>query len=146
MYEVHIYIETDSTLPQTTEKQYAYVLECRTGSGETRTREGFGKMTGTYHQAVLAAVIEAMGRLNQSCEVHLHSEDVFVLSMLEGSLSFWAGNGFLTKRGRQIANREQWQQVWELSEKQLILTEPGSHSYSAWLASEMEKRKEKEDV
>ena len=71
MFEVHLYIETDSTSPKTTQKQYGYVLECRTGAGNLCTREGFGSLYGTYHCAVLRGIITAMSRLNQPCEVHI---------------------------------------------------------------------------
>lgn len=49
MQQVKIYIETDSSSPKATEKHYGYVLEVMV-SGQAVTREGFGKITGTYHQ------------------------------------------------------------------------------------------------
>lgn len=52
MQQVKIYIETDSSSPKATEKHYGYVLEVMV-SGQAVTREGFGKITGTYHQTVL---------------------------------------------------------------------------------------------
>ncbi len=48
MQQVKIYIETDSSSPKATEKHYGYVLEVMV-SGQAVTREGFGKITGTYH-------------------------------------------------------------------------------------------------
>lgn len=47
MQQVKIYIETDSSSPKATEKHYGYVLEVMV-SGQAVTREGFGKITGTY--------------------------------------------------------------------------------------------------
>ena len=61
MFQTKIYITTDSSSPKATEKHYGYVLECMVG-GEAKTREGFGKVTGTYHQAVLTALAEALER------------------------------------------------------------------------------------
>lgn len=55
MQQVKIYIETDSSSPKATEKHYGYVLEVMV-SGQAVTREGFGKITGTYHQTVLTAL------------------------------------------------------------------------------------------
>lgn len=57
MQQVKIYIETDSSSPKATEKHYGYVLEVMV-SGQAVTREGFGKITGTYHQTVLTALAE----------------------------------------------------------------------------------------
>ena len=76
MYQTKIYITTDSSSPKATEKHYGYVLECMWG-GEAKTREGFGKVMGTYHQAVLTALAEALDRFNQSCEVCICTEDEF---------------------------------------------------------------------
>lgn len=61
MQQVKIYIETDSSSPKATEKHYGYVLEVMV-SGQAVTREGFGKITGTYHQTVLTALAKALDR------------------------------------------------------------------------------------
>jgi hypothetical protein len=82
MQQVKIYIETDSSSPKATEKHYGYVLEVMV-SGQAVTREGFGKITGTYHQTVLTALAKALDRFNQSCEVCICTEDDFVLNMME---------------------------------------------------------------
>lgn len=145
MQEVHVYIYAEGVPMKESEKWFGYVLECK-ASGRSVTREGFGKTNATGHGAVLAAAIQAMGRLNQSCEVHLHTEDEFVLHMLENRLDVWAGNGFLTSRGKAVANQGEWMELWGLSQKQLILSEPGGHAYSGWLQEEIRKRKEKDDV
>lgn len=145
MFRVKIYIATDSSSPKVTEKYYGYVLECSV-SGEAKTREGFGKITGTYHQAVLTALAEALERFNQSCEVCVCAEDEFVLNMLERNLAVWAGNEFLTSKKKPVANQEEWKKIWELSNRHLILVKPGKSEYSGWLQEEIKKRKEQENV
>ncbi len=140
MKTAHIYIATDSSSPRASEKHYGYVLECEV-SGEARTREGFGKMTGTYNQATLTALVKALGRFKQGCELHVHAENTFVIGMLCRNLKTWAGNGYLTSKGRPVANREEWEKVWSLSKKHLVVAEPGRHPYSGWLREEMEKKK-----
>lgn len=141
MYEVHIYIETDSISPRPTNKQYGYVLECRTAAGDLRTREGFGRFCGTYNRVVLRGIIEAMNRLNQPCEVHVHTENDFVVNMIERNLEHWAAEGFLTTKGTPVANREEWEQLWKLAQTQLLFAGAGRHAYYSWLLSEMERRK-----
>lgn len=141
MFQVKIYITTDSISPKATEKYYGYVLECMV-AGEAKTREGFGKITGTYHQTVLTALAEALDRFNQSCEVCICTEDEFVLNMLERNLATWAGNEFLTSKHKPVANQEEWMKIWSLSNKHLILTAPGKHEYTGWLQGEIRARKE----
>ena len=136
MQQVKIYIETDSSSPKATEKHYGYVLEVMV-SGQAVTREGFGKITGTYHQTVLTALAKALDRFNQSCEVCICTEDNFVLNMLERNLAIWAGNEFLTSKRKPVANQQEWMEIWRLSNRHLILTEPGKHEYTGWLQDEL---------
>lgn len=136
MQQVKIYIETDSSSPKATEKHYGYVLEVMV-SGQAVTREGFGKITGTYHQTVLTALAKALDRFNQSCEVCICTEDDFVLNMLERNLAIWAGNEFLTSKRKPVANQQEWMEIWRLSNRHLILTEPGKHEYTGWLQGEI---------
>lgn len=144
MQQVKIYIETDSSSPKATEKHYGYVLEVMV-SGQAVTREGFGKITGTYHQTILTALAKALDRFNQSCEVCICTEDDFVLNMLERNLAIWAGNEFLTSKRKPVANQQEWMEIWRLSNRHLILTEPGKHEYTGWLQGEIEKRKRDND-
>lgn len=142
MKKADVFLKTDSVSPKKAEKWYGYVLECKV-DGETKTREGFGKIEGTYHQAVLTALIEALERFRESCEVHVHTENEFILNMIDMNLEKWAGNEFQTSRGKPVANREEWIEVWGLSNKQLLITEHGDHEYASWLESAIRREKEK---
>lgn len=139
MQRVDIYIETDSTSPRTQARKYGYVLECEL-RGRPVTREGFGQTEGTYNQSVLTALTEALARIKQPCEIHIHSGNEFVLNMVDNNLSKWAAGGFLSSSGRPVANREEWERVWNLLRRQLTVTEHGSHAYTGWLRTEMERR------
>lgn len=143
MKRADIYIKTDSSSQKATERWYGYVLEFK-HNGETRTREGFGTVTATYHQAILTALIEAIERFREECEIHIHTEDVFILNMMEQNLETWAENGFRTAKGKAVANQEEWIRVWQQSKRHLILAEPGEHEYSGWLLSEIKTKKERE--
>ena len=68
-------------------------------NGEEKTVNGFGHIFGTYHEATLRSLSDALDRLNQSCEVHIHTEDRFVLNMLDTQLEKWAGNNYLNAKG-----------------------------------------------
>lgn len=143
MKRADIYIKTDSASPKISEKKYGYVLQCEV-AGESKTREGFGVAMGTYHQVILETIIEALERFREPCEIHIHTEDTFVLNMMERNLESWANNEFQTVKGKPVANQEEWKKVWELSNEHLILTEPGEHEYSGWILTEMKKKEEKE--
>ena len=142
--QADIYVTLDSRSPQKTEKRYGYVLECQV-NGAPVTREGFGSVKGTYHKATLRALCEAFRRFRQPCEITVHAEDEFVLSMMIQNLSAWAGNGFKNSSSQPIKNSTEWSVLWALLQGHQILIDPGSHTYSEWLSQEIKKRKEKEE-
>lgn len=142
MKRADIFLKVSSNNPKAMERKYGYVLEYK-ADGEERTREGFGEEVGTCHQVTLKALIEAMGRFHEPCEICIHSEDTFVLNMMEYNLESWANHEFQTAKGKPVANQEEWMQIWELSKEHLILTEPGEHEYSGWLLSEMKGKEKK---
>lgn len=137
---VNIYIETDSTSPRPMPRNYGYVLECQ-HLGNTKTKAGFGRMEGTWNKATLQALLEALGRLKRPCEVHIHSRNEYILRMLENNLEHWAAAGFINSKGKPVANREEWEKLWQLGQEHLLLIEPtGKHEYSRWLLDEMGRR------
>lgn len=142
MLETHVYIQVSSASPKESEKQYGYVLECEI-RGEPRTKEGFGQTIGTFHKATLAAVVEALKRFKQPCKIYIHSENEYVLGSMAGHLGKWAKNDFLNSKGKPVANKEEWQRVWELIQNHEVIPVPGKHSYSEWLLREMKNKENK---
>lgn len=65
--------------------------------------------------------------------------------MLERNLAIWAGNELLTSKRKPVANQQEWMEIWRLSNRHLILTEPGKPEYTGWLQGEIEKRKRDND-
>ena len=143
MYEVHMYIETNCTSPRRMERWYGYVLEYEMQNGRPITRESFGRITGTYHQATLRAIDEALARLTKECELYIHTPDEFIVDMVENNLETWAECGFLSCRGLPVANQKEWMTFWEKSRSHFVFMICDKHPYSGWMRSEIE-RKERE--
>ena len=139
MYKVDIYLAQSTASLSKDERWNGYVVAC-IKNGEEKTVNGFGHIFGTYHEATLRSLSDALDRLNQSCEVHIHTEDRFVLNMLGAQLEKWAGNNYLNARGEPIKHAELWEEVYERIQGQEIHTEEGRHSYSEWLDAEMKRR------
>lgn len=141
MREVHIYAETASRGFTKTMRPVAYLLETRTSTGKTATRDEFYEEESTYHEAILGAFGNALSRLKESCEVHLHTQDTFVLNMINGTyLDEWEKADYRNAKGEPIKNADQWEKIAGGIKGHLILTEPGRHSYYNWMVSEMERR------
>lgn len=141
MREVHIYAETGSRGFKRAMRPVAYLLEARTASGKTATREEFYEEESTYHEAILGAIGNALGRLKESCEVHLHTQDAFVLNMVDGDyLDEWEKADYKNAKGEPVKNADLWEKIAGGMKGHLILTEQGKHSYYNWMISEMERR------
>lgn len=140
MFVVHIYVETDTAAPRETERKVMYVLEYTRATGELYTKEEVIKKTDTYHGAILGALETALGRINKSCELHLHSRDEYVISSIEKNLPVWEKNGYRTKKGDLVKDHFAWRNIQEKIKDHLIVPEPGSHSYLSWMLSEMARR------
>lgn len=120
MYEIHIYISVDSANTRKSKKSYQYRM-----TWKKEVREGAGEIEGTLHEATLQALVEAMRRINQSCKIHIHSGDRYVLNMIDSQLDRWAGNGFRTARGEPVQSKGLWEELWRLTKGQLIIAEKG---------------------
>lgn len=140
--KVNIYLETDKNSQARTERKYGYVIET-TFRGELYTKNGFGKMVGTYHQANLQALMDALERFNGKCEVKIHTKDTFIAARTL-RISDLAASGFMDTKGNPIKNAMQWKELYrKITEYGItITTKAGKHTYSQWMLEQM---KEKED-
>lgn len=136
--EVHIYIGTDSKAPRTQVRKYGYVLAC-TLKGKLKTKQEFKETKGTYNRATLEAITEAVARVVKPSEIHIHTENAFILTMLEENLDKWEQNGYVTTKGESVANGDLWKQLKEKAGEHLLLSEPGKHEYSMWIQEQLKR-------
>lgn len=134
---IDIYIECSSTSPREMDRQYRYLLECRSHPGNTRS--GGDRLTGTYNMASLVALIEAMERIVRPCVVYVHCRNEWMLNMLRHQLHEWIEKDFRNSKGNLIANAGLWQRIAELSEDHDMVGVSGKHAYSTWMKEEMER-------
>lgn len=128
MYEVHLYIVTDSASTRKSKKKYKYILECQRKTGGVGTVEGQAEIEDTYNGAILSAISRALGRINQSCRLQIHTENEFILNMFDFYLPKWAAAGFRNSKGKTVDER--WETIWKLTRGHLVETVPGKHKYS----------------
>lgn len=139
MWIVDIYITIEGRSPGAGKRKYGYALECRRELENTsagRPLKGYGEAEGTLNQATLKVMAEALGRVNQSCRVIIHTENAFIAHMIQRNLPVWAGNGFIKAAGDPVANREEWMMLWSLLKRHDVQIETGTHKYSEDLKEE----------
>lgn len=137
MQIVHIYAESETADFRSMDRGVGYVLEAVLPSGKTVTREKFQWMTGTYNDVILRAFNEALARMTGSSEIHLHTQDKYILTAIDRYLDTWEANGFRNAKGEEISSAEHWKKFASLIENHLICVEAGHHSYLNWMINEM---------
>lgn len=135
--EIDIYIECDSTSPKEMDRQYRYLLECRSFPGNTRS--GGDQLTGTYNMATMTALIRALERIRRPCTIYIHCRNDWMLNMLVHQMQAWIEKDFRNSKGNQIANAGLWQRIAELTAEHELIAVKGKHEYSNWMKEEMGK-------
>ena len=93
MQQVNVFIETSSRFRGNVERKCGYVLSTQLRTGK-ETREHFGRVTGTYHQAILLTIVDALDHMTRTCDVCFYISDLYVTSRL-GKITEMAGSGWL---------------------------------------------------
>lgn len=73
MQQVNVFIETSSRFRGNVERKCGYVLSTQLRTGK-ETREHFGRVTGTYHQAILLTMVDALDHMTRTCDVCFYIE------------------------------------------------------------------------
>lgn len=148
MFKANVYIMTDIKGPRRRDGFYLYEIEVPTEKGPA-TRGIYPKeiKNATQNRAELTVLVEALKRLNQSCELDIYTESAHIASALEeGWLKEWQDNGWKNAKGKEISNRDLWQKTAELLNGSIYRMHVGEiHSRTRWMQFELEKKhKEKE--
>ena len=100
------------------------------------------------NRAELTAVIKALQRMKEKCELVIYTESPYVANAFNaGWPDKWKQNNYKTAKGGDVANADEWRKLDELlagHKYEFRLQE--EHSYRNWLKGHIEKVKEYEDV
>ncbi len=146
--QVGIYIETDNQIQKCRPHRYGYVMASEY-QGRLVTVEGFGKVTETFHGAVLTALNEAVHRLTGKCELFIYARDPYILQALIKQAPEWQKAGWIRANGEPVKHAEIWKSITQrLQELRIteIGTESNRHEYSSWLQGEIKKQIMKEET
>lgn len=100
------------------------------------------------NRAELIAVIKALQRMKEKCELVIYTESPYVANAFNaGWPDKWKQNNYKTAKGGDVANADEWIKLDELlagHKYEFRLQE--EYSYRNWLKGHIEKVKEYEDV
>ena len=142
VFEVNIYLETLLKGPVVKDGWYAAVLEYKSKSGKTTTREDFEwQKDTTYHRQILCAFLKSLKRLNASCIVNIYSDSIYLKNGIEKNLSTWKSNGYINAKGEQIKNIQEWKEIAKLiSGHKIKFHVSKRHTYTIQMMEEAKKR------
>lgn len=108
MYEVTIKIGASPS-------KYWGSMEFTDTKGKVHMREISGERAASKQSNILEALIESLKVLNKPCMLSIYSaEDYLVAAFQNGWVNDWANHDWKNKKGHEVRNSSQWQQVWNL--------------------------------
>lgn len=111
MYEVTIKVSANPS-------KYWGEVEFTDTKGKLHKREFETERKASRQSNILEALIDALKILNKPCMLNIYSdEDYLVAAFQNGWVNDWSNHSWTNKKGRQVRNAAQWQQVWALLAK-----------------------------
>lgn len=96
---------------------WAAVLIC----GEYKREIYGGDKNTTNNIMELTAIIEGLKALKQECEVEIYSDSAYsVNSFNQGWIYNWIKKGWKTADGKDVKNKELWQELYTLTKKHKV--------------------------
>lgn len=110
MWKTDLWIHVPEHGTTKTDKEYRYSLEIDRNGKLTRVCGDGTAAAATWNRAALECLAAGLSRFRQSAEVHIHSDNAWMLGSLEHYLDGWAEKDFATKTG-EVANADIWRQI-----------------------------------
>lgn len=141
MQKVDIYIKTTAKGPAIKKKAaYEYVIGI-TLNGKFFTKKGGATLENvTENQITLEAVIHALMRFHESCDICIHTECEHVLNSCRNAWpQQWEKAGWVKTNGKEVKNKELWQQFLNVSRGHAISWSDQPHTFTKLLEYELRK-------
>lgn len=116
MQNVNLYIEVTYKGMRPKDGRYGYLLSCQRAD-VLETRAGAGRLETDFQRLGLMAALDALKRMVHPAIIHIYTDCPHLVSAyLEGWLENWHTNGWKNAKGKEIANRDLWEKLYEYSQ------------------------------
>lgn len=113
------------------------MLEVETEKGPA-TLTKFEQIEASKNTAELTAVLEAVKRLKQECNLMIYTDSEYVAAGFEqGWIENWEEQGWTTAKGKEVVNKELWIELKARIGLEVIFQVKENHSYRAWLETQV---------
>lgn len=115
MFKVNIYIETSIKSPTVKGGTCGALVEYTLKNGITVTKTAFDQEEKTtYNRLTLIAIIKALKLLGKPCDITIYTNNQFVAGQYgRNALKDWERSEWTTAKGKEVANKNLWQQFQE---------------------------------
>lgn len=138
--KVNIYMASDLNDFKPRNGHVGYVIE---DVKTKRTITQFGTVeNATKNKGELLGLKNALTRIKTESEVTLYIDNFYIKNAYEqGWLVAWVKSGWKTAKGKEVAEKEEWQAVTKLLAGRIpeIITN-APHEYRTWLETELKRR------
>lgn len=145
----HVNIITQSGIKTVKPKNGAvgYVLETQTSKGPATLSRVFTVSEQTMNASELTALIEALKRLREPCNLTIYTDSSYIAGAIEQRWpDKWEAADWRTAKGKDVANKELWQELIKLlKEHEVSFDTENDIGYRSWLVTEIN-RKERTHV
>lgn len=137
---VNIYIYHTIRGPGKKKGAYAYVLETEIDKKIVTVEDVNLLEPITEHKAELEILLKTLKRLRKTCDVLVIGANDYIRQGFETWLDNWKATNWLNAKGKEVANKELWQQVDTFRDTYNIkICEPSQHEYMYWMKNETER-------
>ena len=89
--------------------------------GEHKKEISGGSKETTNNIMELTAILEALKALKTECEVELYSDSAYSVNAFnQGWIYNWIKKGWKTADGKEVKNKEIWQEIYSLTKKHKV--------------------------
>lgn len=141
MHKAHVYIGCSDKCLRKTEKMTGFIKILPDG----KKWKFIGRpQTITYNRATLWAFVMAVRSLEDNYELHVYSNNGYVLSKIEGGdLQRWSKQDFKGKDGNTIRDDDLWRELAKGLKYQKCVPHIGNHIYEQVMEGMFAKEREK---
>lgn len=102
--------------------------------GEHRKEMSGGEPGTTNNRMELLAVIEALGKLKEACQVKVYSDSAYLVNCFQQNwLRNWQRNGWKNSKGQPVENQDLWKRLIALMENHRVeYIKVKGHSDNVW--------------
>lgn len=91
-------------------------------SGEYKKEISGGSKETTNNIMELTAILEALKALKTECDVELYSDSAYSVNAFnQGWIYNWIKKGWKTADGKEVKNKEIWQEIYSLTKKHKVI-------------------------